>query len=99
LVAIVYDINPKTRGIKVCYQLGVITHDGGKGDYWVPADKYIFRAPVGMLLPLPDDLAQVRKMVEEGIFDGKECLRISYSTMHRLQIAANSPIKKSKGCG
>ncbi len=99
LVAIVYDVNPKTGGIKVCCQHGVITHDGGKGHYWVPADKYIIRAPVGMLLPLSDDLAQVRKMIEEGIFDGEECPRISYSKMHQLQIAANSPIKKSKGCG
>ncbi len=99
LVAIVYDVHPKTGGIKVCCQHGVITHDGGKGDYWVPADKYIIRPPVGMLLPLPDDLPQVRTMVEEGLFDGEGCPRISYSKMHQLKIAANSPIKKSEGCG
>ena len=99
LVAIVYDFNPRTGGIKVCCQHGVITHDGTKQDYWVPADKYVLSAPVGMLMPLPDDLAQVREMVEEGRFNHKECPRISYSKMLQLQIAANSPIKKSKGCG
>ncbi len=99
LVAIVYDVNPKMGGIKVCCQHGVITHDGGKCDYWVPADKYVIRAPVGMLMPLPDDLAIIRKMVQEGVFDGKECPRISYSKMLQLQIEANSPVKKSKGCG
>jgi hypothetical protein len=99
LVAIVYDVQPRTGGIKVCCQHGVITHDGGKGDYWVPADKYILKAQVGMFLPLPDDLAQVRKTVEDGIFNAVGCPRISYSKMHELQISANSPIKKSKGCG
>jgi hypothetical protein len=101
LVAIVYAVQPRTGGIKVCCQHGVITHDGGKGDYWVPADKYIVKAPVGTFLPLPDDLAQVRKMVEDGLFIEEEakCPRISYSKMHELQINANSPIKKSKGCG
>ena len=56
LVAIVYAVQPRTGGIKVCCQHGVITHDGGKGDYWVPADKYIVKAPVGTFLSLPDDL-------------------------------------------
>jgi hypothetical protein len=59
LVAIVFDVQPRTGGIKVCCQHGVITHDGGKDDYWVPADKYIVKAPVGTFLPLPDDLAAV----------------------------------------
>lgn len=98
LVAIVYDVQPRTGGIKVCCQHGVITHDGGKGDYWVPADKYILKAEVGMFLPLPDDLAKVRKSVEDGIFNAVGCARISYSKMHELQISATSPIKKSKGC-
>jgi hypothetical protein len=53
LVAIVFDVQPRTGGIKVCCQHGVITHDGGKGDYWVPADKYVVQAPVGTYLPPP----------------------------------------------
>jgi hypothetical protein len=56
LVAIVYDVQPRSGGIKVCCQHGVITHDGGKEDYWVPADKYVIKAPVGMFLPLLDNL-------------------------------------------
>ncbi len=85
-------MQPRTGGIKVCCQHGVIAHDGGKGDYWVPADKYIAKAPVGTFQPLPDDLAQVCKMVEDGIFIEEEakCPRISYSKMHQLQIAANT---------
>ena len=62
----------------------------------MPADKYVIKAPVGMFLPLPDDLAQVRKMVQDGLFMG--CPRISYSKMHQRQIDANSPIRRSKGC-
>ena len=101
LVAIVYDVQPRTGGVRVCCQHGVITHDGSKGNYWVPADKYVVKALVGTFLPIPDDLAQVRKMVEDGEFMEKEheMPRISYSKMHQLQIDANSPIKKSKGCG
>ena len=40
-------------------------------------------------------------MVEDGLFIERqqEIPRISYSKMHQLQIDANSPIKKSKGCG
>ena len=98
LVAIVYDVQPLSGGIKVCCQHGVITHDGGKEDYWVPADKYILKAPVGMFLPLLDDLAQVCKIVEDGLFNPVGCPRIYYSKMHQRQIDANSPIKKSKGC-
>ena len=98
LVAIVYNVQPLSGGIKVCCQHEVITHDGGKEDYWVPADKYVIKAPVGMFLPLPDDLAQVRKLVQDGLFNPVGCPRISYSKMHQRQIDANSPIKRSKGC-
>jgi hypothetical protein len=101
LVAIVFDVQPRTSGVRVCCQHEVITHDGGKGDYWVPADKYVIQAPVGTYLPLPSDLSGVRKMVEDGLFIERqhEMPRISYSKMHQLQIDVNSPIKKSKGCG
>ena len=67
----------------------------------MPADKYVVQAPVGTYLGLPDDLRDVHKMVEDGLFIEREpnMPRISYSKMHQLQIDANSPIKKSKGCG
>ena len=69
LVATVYAVLPKTGGVKVCCEHGVITHDGSKGVYWVPADKYSMNAPAGMYLPLPEKLAEVWKKVEYGLFD------------------------------
>jgi hypothetical protein len=65
LVAIVFDVQPRTGGVRVCCQHGVMAHDGGKGDSWVPADKYVVQAPVGTYLPLPGDLRDVRKLVED----------------------------------
>jgi hypothetical protein len=99
LVAIVYKFNPRTGGIKTCCEHGVITHDGSKGEYVVAVDRYVLNAPAGTYIPLPEKLAEVRKKVEDGLFDVKKSPRISYSKMHQLQIDANSPIKKSKGCG
>jgi hypothetical protein len=69
LVTIVYAVQPKSAVIKVCCKHGVITHDGRKGMYWVPADKYSIKASVGMYFPLPDKLVEVHKKVEDGIFD------------------------------
>jgi hypothetical protein len=51
--------------------MGVITHDGSKGVYWVPADKYSMNAPAGMYLPLPEKLAEVWQKVEDGFVDEK----------------------------
>jgi hypothetical protein len=99
LVAIVYEFNPRTGGIKTCCEHGVITHDGSQGVYVVPVDRYVLNAPAGTYVPLPEKLAEVRKKVEDGHFDEKKSPRISYSKMHQQQINANSPIKKSKGCG
>jgi hypothetical protein len=99
LVAIVYEFNPRTGGIKTCCEHGVITHDGSKGVYVVAVDSYVLNAPSGMYVPLPEKLAEVRKKVEDGLFDEKKSPRISYSKVHQGQINANSPIKKSKGCG
>jgi hypothetical protein len=98
LFAIVFAVQPKSGGIKVCCEHGVITHDGSKGVYWVPADKYSIKAPVGLFVPLPDKLAEVCKKVKDGLYEEKRSPRISYSKMHQLQIKARSPIKKSKGC-
>ena len=77
----------------------VITHDGSQGVFVVAVDRYMLNAPAGTYIPLPEKLAEVRKKVEDGLFDVKKSPRISYSKMHKLQIDANSPIKKSKGCG
>ena len=99
LVAIVYEFNPRTGGIKTCCEHGVITHDGSQGVYVVPVDRYVLNATAGTYIPLPEKLAEVRKKVEDGLFDEQKSPRISYSKMHQHQINANSPIKKSKGCG
>jgi len=99
LVAIVYEFNPRTGGIKTCCEHGVITHDGSQGVYVVAVDRYMLNAPAGTYIPLPEKLAEVRKKVEDGLFDERKSPRISYSKMHQHQINANSPIKKSKGCG
>ena len=99
LVAIVYEFNPRTGGIKTCCEHGVITHDGSQGVYVVAVDRYVLSAPAGTYIPLPEKLAEVRKKVEDGLFDERKSPRISYSKMHQRQINANSPIKKSKECG
>jgi hypothetical protein len=101
ILAIVYEMNPLTGSVKVCGEHGVITHDGDKGDYWVPADGYLMKAAAGTFFPLSNELEAVRKLVQDGKFDGGAgCPRISYSKMHQQQMGAPSPLKKAaKGCG
>ena len=100
LIAIVYAVQEGTGGIKAACSDGIITHDGNKGDYWVPADKYAIKAPPDMFLPLPSDLAELRQLVIAGQFiPTKDMQRISYSKLHAKQIGANkTPTKKTKGC-
>ena len=99
LVAIVYQVNPRTGGIKTCCEHGIITHDGSAGVYDVPVDRYSINAPAGTYVPLPEKLAEVHKKVEDGLFDAKKAPRISYSKVHQGQIHANNPVKKARGCG
>ncbi len=96
LVAIVYEFDLGTGGIKTWCEHGVITHDGSYVVFVVPVDKYSINAPAGMHVPLPEKLTEVCKKVEDGQFDEKKSPRISYSKMHQHQINANSPIKKSR---
>ena len=100
LIAIVYAVQEGTGGIKAACSDGIITHDGNKGDYWVPADKYAIKAPPDMFLPLPSDLAELRKLVIAGQFvPTKDMPRISYSKLHAKQIGATkTPTKRTKGC-
>jgi hypothetical protein len=99
LVTIVYQVNPRTGGIKTCCEHGIITHDGSVGVYDVPGDRYSINAPASTFVPLTEKLAEVRKKVEDGLFDAKKAPRISYSKVHQEQIHANSPVKKARGCG
>ena len=98
LVAIVYDFKKETGSIKVCCSEGVITHDGKKGDYWVPADKYVLNAAADAELPLPDDLARIRQLVILGRYEEHDAPRISYGKLHQKQSGSTSPTKRSKGC-
>jgi hypothetical protein len=99
LVAIVYQLNPRTGGIRSCCEHGIITHDGSAGVFDVPFDRYSIKAPAGTFVPLPDKLTEVRKKVEDGLFDAKKAPRISYSKVHQGKIHTNSPVKKARGCG
>ncbi len=62
LIAIIFDVK-KTGGILVCFNHGVITHLGNKGNYWVPVDKYVIVARKEEGCPLPAELAAVCHMV------------------------------------
>jgi len=98
LIAIVYDFRRDTGSIKVCCNDGVITHDGSKGDYWVPFDGYVLKAKADVVHPLTDDLARIRELVIHGRYDDVEAPRVSYSKLHQKQTGAKSPTKRSKGC-
>ncbi len=62
LIRIVFDAKP-TGGIKVCCDHGIITYSAGPGVYWVPVNKYVVRAKPDEFIPIPDELATVRKLV------------------------------------
>ncbi len=55
----------------MCYNHGVITHFGTKGNYWVPVDKYVIVARKEEGCPLPAELVAVCQMVLSGEFDLK----------------------------
>ena len=65
LLAIVFDFNPETGGIMVCCECGVITHNRGEGEYWVPYDKYKVSASRDATLPIASEL---QKSAQYDIF-------------------------------
>ncbi len=79
LLGIVFDFKPETGGIMVCCEHGVTTHDGSKGDYWVPYDKYKVSASSDATLPIAQELQSVRDMVLSGEYNPKVKNRISFS--------------------
>ena len=97
LMGIVFDTKP-TGGIKVCCDHGIITHSGGPGVYWVPVDKYVVRATPEEFIPIPDELATVRKLVLDGKFQELGVPTISYAKLHEIMLGATSPVKKRAGC-
>ena len=104
LVVIVYKSNEYGSAL-VCCESGVITHDGSKGDYWVPSDKFVVNAGVGELAAIPKSLQTVRDAVVNGTYDYEKQPRMSYSKYHAEVTGATSPCKRavcscSKGvCG
>jgi hypothetical protein len=97
LIAIIFDVK-KTGGILVCCDLGLITHSGTKGKYWVPVDKYVIVARKEEGCPHPAELAAVCHMILSGEFNPKSCPWISYSKLHERNINASSPVKRTMGC-
>jgi hypothetical protein len=94
LVVIVYKLN-ETSSALVCCESGVVTHDGSKGDYWVPSDKFVVSAGAGELAAIPKSLQNIRDAVVDGTYDYGAQLRISYSKLHAKIIGASSPCKRA----
>lgn len=97
LVVVVYKSNV-TGSALVCCESGVVTHDGSKGDYWVPSDKFIVSAGAGEMAAIPSSLQKIRDAVVKGEYDYGAQPRISYSKLHAEVSGASSPCKKAT-CG
>jgi hypothetical protein len=98
LLAIVYIVNEDTGGILVCYQHGVITHDGTRGDYWVPYDKYLVVAKADIMKPIQTELQEMQNLVLNIGYKLMDQKRISCSKYHEHEIGSNRPVKRGKGC-
>ncbi len=66
LVGIVYEAKQETGGVLVCCEHGVITHEGSKGKYLVPYDKYKIVAQRDATIPTPPELQTIHDMVLAG---------------------------------
>jgi hypothetical protein len=82
----------------VCCQRGVITHNGTRGDYWVPYDKYLVVAKVDKTVPIQTEHQEVWNLVLNIGHRSMDQKRISYSKYHEHEVGLNSPVKKGKGC-
>ena len=100
-MAIVFAVRKETGGIRVCCEHGVITHDGSKGDYWVPYDKYKVIAinNATFTLPIAQELQSVRDMVVAGTYNSQVHKTISYSKYVDKEMNSTNPVKRVKGCG
>ena len=79
MVGIVYEAKQETGGVLVCCEHGVISHDGSKGNYWVPYDKYKIVAQRDATIPIPPELQAIRNIVLSGEYKSEKQKRISYS--------------------
>ena len=85
----------ETGSALVCCESGVVTHDGSKGDYWVPSDKFVVNAGAGELAAIPKSLQDIRDAVVDGTYNYGAQPRISYSKLHAKVIGASSPCKRA----
>jgi hypothetical protein len=85
LLAIVYRFQENSGGILVCWERGIITHDGTSNDYWVPYNKYRVIARNDTTFPISNKLQAMRDKVLAGCFvDDKNTPQISFSSMSTL---------------
>jgi hypothetical protein len=87
LLAIVYKVNERTGGILVCCHHGVINHDGTRGDYWVPYDRYLVVAKADKMVPNQTDLHEVWNLVLNVGYRSMDQKRMLYSKYHEHQTA------------
>jgi hypothetical protein len=57
----------------------VITHDGTRGDHWVPYDKYQVIAKADEMVPIQTELQEVQNLVLSISYRSMDQQRISYS--------------------
>jgi hypothetical protein len=67
-----FDFNPKTGGILVCCEQGMITNGRSEGEYWFPHDKYKVIAIRDATLPIASELQKVHNMILSGEYNPKE---------------------------
>jgi hypothetical protein len=99
LLAIAFAVRKETGGIRVCCEHGIITHNGRKGDYWFPYDKYKVIAISNATLPIAQELQSLRDMVLAGKYNSQVHTIISYSTYVDKEMNSTSPVQRAKGCG
>jgi hypothetical protein len=83
LIGIIYEAKQETRGVLVCFlEHGVITHDGSKGNYWVPYEKYKIVAQRDAIIPIPPKLQAIHDMVLAGAYKPEKQKKTLYSKLH-----------------
>jgi hypothetical protein len=92
LLAVVYRFQENSGGILVCYEHGIVTHDGTSNDNWVPYDKYRVIAQNDTTFPISNKLQAVHDKVFAGNFlDAKITPRISFSKYVNVDLGTTSP--------
>jgi hypothetical protein len=96
LLAIVYKVNESTDRILVCCQHGVITHDGTRGDYWVPYVKYQVIEKADTMVPIETELQEVWNLVLAGTYKSIDQQKIIILNIMRKRLF-KQPSKEGQG--